>query len=77
MSGNMMDFSEALKALKMGNTMTRNGWNGNSKAIELQTPDENSKMRRPYLYETKDGGPVVPWLPTQADLMAEDWMPVL
>jgi len=43
--------------------------------VELQVPDENSKMTLPYLYITlpaKEG--VVPWTISQTDALAEDWM---
>lgn len=68
-----MNFGEALEALKQGQRVTRTGWNGAGMWIALQTPDENSKMRRPYLYMSPVGGDLVPWLASQTDLLAEDW----
>ena len=51
-----MDFGDALSRLKNGCKMTRKGWNGAGQYIELQTPDEHSKMGLPYLFiSTVDG----------------------
>jgi len=41
--------------------------------VELQVPDENSKMRRPYLFMSPIDGDLVPWVASQTDLLAEDW----
>jgi len=77
-----MDFGQALKVLRSGGRVARDGWNGIGIFIELQTPDEHSKMTSPYIYidtiglETdNDAAPksVVPWLASQTDLLAEDW----
>lgn len=68
-----MDFSEALKVLKNGNSVTRTGWNGKGQEIRLQTPDDHSKMNLPYIYISTVQGALVPWLASQTDLLAEDW----
>lgn len=68
-----MNFSQALVAVKRGEKITRGGWNGAGQYVELQTPDENSKMSLPYLYITTVNGKRVPWLASQTDLLAEDW----
>ena len=77
-----MDFSCALRQLKEGKKVCRLGWNGKGIYIELQRPDEHSKMTQPYIYIVTTGlqsdnpnAPrgVVPWLASQTDLMAEDW----
>ena len=63
----------------------RSGWNGKNQYIMLQTPDENSKMTEPYIYMVIAGtistdeqkgsaAKTIPWLASQADLLAEDWM---
>lgn len=69
-----MDFSSALKELKFGHRLTRAGWNGKGMYLELQRPDANSKMKQPYIYICPVGGELIPWVASQADLMAEDWM---
>lgn len=80
-----MNFSEALEALKKGQFLQRSGWNGKGMWIHLQRPDENSKMTRPYIYmilppgstnqfgDDDDKKQLVPWLPSQTDLLSEDW----
>lgn len=71
-----MDFGQALTALKTGSKATREGWNGKGMYIELQVPDEHSKMRRPYLFMSPVDGALVPWVASQSDLLAEDWTTV-
>lgn len=68
-----MDFGQALTAVKDGKRISREGWNGKGQFVELQVPDENSKMGLPYLYITTVDGKRVPWLASQTDLLAEDW----
>lgn len=67
-----MDFSEALKLLKDGYKMTRRYWNA-PHSIELQKPDEYSKMTEPYIFITTSSDQVLPWVASQADLLADDW----
>lgn len=78
-----MTFGLALEALKKGYKVARKGWNGKGIYIELQVPDEHSKMTLPYIYIVTNGlvtdnpdAPkgVVPWLGSQTDLLAEDWV---
>ena len=69
-----MNFGDALVALKAGKKVARAGWNGKDMYLELQTPDENSKMTLPYLYIEYPWGDCCPWLPSQTDIMAEDWI---
>ena len=71
----MMDFGSALAVLKAGGRAKREMWK-NVRWIALQRPDEHSKMTLPYIYtETIDGG-LVPWLASQTDILAEDWVEV-
>ena len=67
-------FSEALIALKGGMKIARTGWNGQNMFLQLQTPDENSKMQRPYIYMSPVDGKLVPWVASQTDMLAEDWI---
>lgn len=53
---------------------TREGWNGKDMYITLQCPDENSKMTQPYVYMKTAEGNLVPWVASQTDLLAEDWI---
>lgn len=71
--GEQFDFSEALNRLKSGTRVSREGWNGKGMWIALQTPDANSKMGHPYLYIKSVDDKLVPWAPSQTDILAEDW----
>lgn len=73
----LMNFSEALALLKEGNSLARGGWNGKGQYIALQKPDANSANTLPYLYIITVSGDRVPWLASQTDLLAEDWMVVV
>lgn len=68
-----MKFGLAIEALKKGKKVCREGWNGKNMWIEIQRPDENSKMTLPYIYMYTAQGDLVPWLASQADMLAEDW----
>lgn len=68
-----MDFGQALSYLKSGRRISRAGWNGQGQYLELQVPDSNSKMQRPYIYISPVDGALVPWVASQSDLLADDW----
>ena len=60
----------------------REGWNGKGIFIQLQVPDEGSKMTHPYIYIDTTGlqsdnpdapRDLVPWFASQTDMLAEDW----
>lgn len=77
------NFGEAIKYLKRGFKVARQGWNGKGIYLELQVPDEHSKMTLPYVYIVTNGlitdnphAPkgCVPWLASQTDMLAEDWI---
>lgn len=69
-----MDFSDALLACKAGSFIQRSGWNDENMFVGIQVPDVNSKMTLPYLFRLTIDGPLVPWLPSQTDLLAGDWI---
>lgn len=78
---NKLNFGEALFALKYKRKVQREGWNGKGMWLELQVPDEHSKMTLPYIYMEYPVGHVaypngcrVPWLASQTDILAEDWL---
>lgn len=68
-----MTFSEALDYIKSGRRLTRTEWNGAGMYVQLQTVDEHSKMRRPYIYISPVGGDLVPWVVSHSDLLSNDW----
>lgn len=69
----MLNFGQAIEAMKTGAKVTREGWNGKGMWIALQVPDQHSKMQQPYIYMCPVGGKLVPWLASQADMLADDW----
>lgn len=68
------NFGEALKYLKRGMKVTKQSWHKSGMYLELQVPDAHSKMTAPYIYITIDGTYRIPWHPSQADALEEDWM---
>lgn len=69
-----MDMGGALDALRAGKRISRSGWNGRNQYLELQVPDDHSKMTLPYVYIRTVQGDLVPWLCSQTDLLATDWV---
>lgn len=75
------DFSEALKRLKAGRRVQRLGWNGKGMWLEFVPADSwstsvgpSGACRLPWLgIKTVNGG-FVPWLASQIDMLAEDWL---
>lgn len=68
-----MDIGSAVVAMKNGMKVAREGWNGKAQYLEMQVPDEHSKMTLPYVYIRTVQGDLVPWLCSQTDLLASDW----
>jgi hypothetical protein len=62
-----------VKQLHHGSRVRRAGWNGKGMWLELQMPDEHSKMTLPYVFMSTAQGDLVPWLCSQTDLLATDW----
>lgn len=77
----MMDFSDALRALKAGKRVMRAGWNGKGMWLQLVEayqvgPDKHVLGRKllPWIGMKTADGAFVPWLASQTDMLAEDWM---
>lgn len=79
-----MDFGDTLFQLRVGHKMTRGGWDNKSMFIKLQMPTADSKMTAPFIYIERENQFTdntdkprmrVPWLPTQSDILANDWKP--
>lgn len=73
----MFGIGEAVNNLWGGKRIARDGWNGKGMYLELQVPDVHSKMSLPYVYMKTAGGDLVPWLCSQTDLLATDWVEVV
>lgn len=82
-----MDFGDVIRSMKKNPNLkfARKGWNGKGIYIQLQVPDTNSKMTLPYIYMVTDklesDNPyapkgIVPWLASQSDMIADDWVEV-
>ena len=83
-----MNFSDALTHLKQGHRLRRAGWNGKGMFLFLVPGSVFRVNREPLLSILGEGtevryhahidmftaqGYVVPWLASQADLLADDW----
>lgn len=66
-------FGTALDALRAGKKVTREGWNGEGMYIELQIPDQDSKMKLPYIYISTVDCTLVPWVASHTDILDIDW----
>ena len=73
MAENTNSFGWAIEQLKAGKKVARSGWNGKGMHLELQRPDEHSKMTLPYIFMFTAQGDYVPWLASQTDMLSEDW----
>lgn len=84
-----MDFGKALEAVKAGSKIARSGWNGRDMFLFLVGGSKFKVNRPPLLGIYEEGteieyhahidmktaqGYVVPWLASQADLLADDWI---
>ena len=65
-----MDMALVIRTMKKHPEVrfTRKGWNGKDQYIQIQNPDKNSKMTRPYVYIKTVQGDLIPWLASQTDL---------
>ncbi len=78
------DFGWALRQLKAGHKVTREGWNGKGqwlRYVDLYTDKEFKLTEQPYArgtwvpfiaIKTVDNH-LVPWLASQTDMLANDW----
>jgi hypothetical protein len=71
--GESFGIGRAIDEMRSGRRVTRDGWNGKNLWLEMQVPDEHSKMTLPYVFITTVEGKRVPWTCSQTDLLATDW----
>lgn len=84
-----MTFGDALVMLKAGRRVTRAGWNGNGMWLTLVayscsvTPEEHPHYHHhgvadveglPWIGMKTADNKFVPWLASQTDTLAEDWI---
>lgn len=83
-----MTFSEALERIKNGQRLARSNWNAKGQFVFL-VPGSTFEVNRPplsYIYEEgtvinyhphidmrNAQGMIVPWQPTQGDVLSDDW----
>ena len=83
-----MDFPDAIRAVKAGHKVAREGWNGTGMFIFL-VQGSTCKVNRPPLntfypegteveyhghIDMKTAqGYIVPWVASQADMLSDDW----
>lgn len=87
-----LDFASVVRGLKAGKRFARDGWNGMGMFIFRVPGSHFTVNREPLLSILGEGaevdyhahidmktaqGYVVPWLASQADVLAEDWLEVL
>jgi hypothetical protein len=84
-----MNFGQALEVLKQGHKVARQGWNGKNMFLFL-VPGSTFKVNRapllgiypegtevnycPHIDMKTADNKVVPWLASQTDVLAEDWV---
>ena len=81
-----MDFGWAINALKAGQKVTRNGWNGKRQYIELATCVSYKNTQGEIVNVNHDtmgnkaiafvgtSGVQLGWLASQSDMLSDDWM---
>lgn len=84
----MRNFGEALVALKFGQRVARQGWNGKGMFLyfvpegaypartavaKAEWGEEGLVPYQAYIAMKTVQGSVVPWLASQTDMLAEDW----
>jgi len=69
-----MKIGEAIEQMRNGMRVCRSGWNGKGQYLGLWEPTSSSDMTLPFVYIRTVQGDLVPWLCSQTDLLADDWM---
>jgi hypothetical protein len=70
----MAGFETALVALKTGKAAYRTGWNGKGMWVKAHYPVAGLVITLPYIFMRTADGEFVPWLASQTDLLADDWV---
>jgi hypothetical protein len=85
MGGDTMDFGIAIANLKSGLKVARAGWNGKGMWLVLITRDDWTLSEKygplvdglvgpPWIGMKTADNSFVPWLASQTDVLAEDWV---
>jgi hypothetical protein len=88
-TGESLTFGQALVALKAGMRVTRKGWNGRHMYLLMVEPEDmvptpgpryevtgvaHDLERLPWIGMKTADNKFVPWLASQTDVLAEDWV---
>lgn len=71
-----MDIGDAVSFLQEGRRVARKGWNGPGQYLELVIAPNQDQERPPYVQIRTAQGFLVPWVCSQSDLLATDWVRV-
>lgn len=73
-----MNFGQALETLKQGKRVARTGWNGKEMWLRIVFPERSDfdygYDNHPYIEMKTAQNYLVPWLASQVDMLAEDWV---
>ena len=80
----LFGFDDAIRLMKRGIKVARNGWNGKNQYIVYVDPWNNRFYKviekedmpgtlYPYIAMKTNDNAFVPWLASQTDMLAEDW----
>jgi hypothetical protein len=83
----MFDFGEAIRRLKAGRMLCREGWNGKGMHIYLEDGFKQPIKAGAFKGQTRDYAPAIymftaqgvhqpGWVASQADMLADDWKEV-
>jgi len=83
----MFNFGQAVTDLKAGNKITRQGWNGKSMYLYLGVSalpypplsrerdwEEGAFEESTFIIMKTADNKLIPWLASQTDILAEDWV---
>lgn len=68
-----LNFAYAIGAAMRGHRITRRGWNAAGQYVFRHFPDKRSELREAFMAIKNAQGVLVPWVPSQGDMAAQDW----
>lgn len=77
-----MNFGQAIEALKNGQKVARSGWNGKGMFLfhiaqwTYTDGKQDNYPNLPFIAMKTADNKVVPWLTSQTDALAEDWVEI-
>lgn len=72
-----MEIGLAIRALRAGEHVARPGWNGKGMWLAIREPAKDPEVRDmtvPFIYMKTADNQFVPWLASQTDILADDWV---